>query len=716
MNLTFSHFLFLSSLFLLLSSAAADQPCSTTSPATNSTGDLDLVQKAFRYVSGFSTSLISSAAVVSSSCTASPAVTELNLSSKNLGGAVLWQFLRNLTSLRVLDLSNNSLKGSVPRSFWSHPSLRRLDLSNNHLGGSLAFFPVLSGSNSSFQVLSISYNRFTHYVNLSGFSNLKSLDLSHNNLRALPPGLAGLARLQRLDISNCNISDSLKPISGLKSLNYLDVSNNHLRGVFPSEFPPLIRLKFLNVSNNDFTGRIQTDKYRSFDPKSFSQSGIRVLRGNSTTAKSNSNNTSPSSSRLHHQSSAPTKPKAKQISSRGNREDKKHRSSIWKNRKLVTGLSVGVSGLVVLVAIGAFCCIGMRKIRGTRRTKWSISKPIIQPSFKMERSGPFSFETESGSSWVADIREPGSAPVVMFEKPLMNLSFKDLIAATSCFGKESQLAEGRCGPVYRGVLPGEIHVAIKVLESVRGVDQAEAVALFEELSRLRHPNLLPISGYCIAGTEKLIMCEFMSNGDLHGWLHGLPSGKPNVDDWSTDTWDYHETDDPETPPPQTPNSTGVLNWATRHRIGLGVARGLAYLHHAQTKPVVHGHLVPSNVLLADDLEPRISDFGLHRNRGNGTESTANDVYSFGLILFELITGRPVGSEETVMWARKLVKEGQSTKVLDSRMKVDSKSEIEMVECLRVGYLCTADVPGKRPTMQQVVGMLKDVQRASSSVQ
>ncbi|KAJ1414139.1 Serine-threonine/tyrosine-protein kinase, catalytic domain [Sesbania bispinosa] len=581
-------------LILLALVALVESSCSNST-----TGDQDLVSKAFQSVSGFNASWFQPRG---SNCSKAE-IRSIKLPFRNLSGSISWRYLRNMSKLEVLDLSGNYLQGQVPNWFWASSSLLEVNLSKNRFGGSIALKPTSqNGSFSSLQTLNLSHNRFTNLVQLSGFSNLKSLDLSHNKLGTLPSGFQNLTNLTYLDLSSCNIKGNVKPISSIRSLTHLDLSNNSLNGSFPSDFPPLKSIKFLNISHNNFKSSVTLDRFKKFGKSAFIHAG--------------------------------------------------------KKRQLA------------------------------KRNKWAISKPMIPLTIKMEKSGPFAFETESGTSWVADLKEPSSAPVVMFEKPLMNLTFVDLMAATSHFGKDSQLAEGRCGPVYRAVLPGDIHVAIKVLENARDVDHDDAVSTFVDLSHLKHPNLLPLSGYCIAGG-----CMSYRRGRLTWRIGVVTRGR-----FKTASVREHPL---------------LKRWGGQHDTvsRLGVARGLAFLHHAGSKPVVHGHLVTPNVLLADDFEPRIADFGFRKfgqQQGPLNCSTETDVYCFGVVLMELLTGKP-GTAETVVWVRKLVREGHGVRALDERLRLGgADSESEMVESLRVAYLCTAESPGKRPTMQQVLGLLKDI--------
>ena len=370
-------------------------------------------------------------------------------------------------------------------------------------------------------------------------------------------------------------------------------------------------------------------------------------------------------------------------------------------------------------------------IRDRKRTRSWAGKQL---SYKEEPSvsGPFSFQTDS-TTWVADVKQATSVPVIIFEKPLLNFTFADLLTATSNFDRGTLLAEGRFGPVYRGFLPGGIQVAMKVLVHGPTLTDQEVSRELERLGRVKHPNLVPLTGYCLAGDQRIVIYEYMENGNLQNLLHDLPLGVQTTEDWSTDTWE--EDNDGV----QSITSEGKTTWRFRHKIALGAARALAFLHHGCFPQIVHRDVKASSIYLDSNLEPRLSDFGLDKVVGSDLEdeiskgapgyippeffesgaaslTSKSDVYGFGVILFELITGKkPIGDRypeekerSLVSWARALVKKSQGLMAIDPKIR-SSGSEKQMEEALKIAYLCTADLPSKRPSMQQIIGLLKDLE-------
>ncbi|XP_040381106.1 calmodulin-binding receptor kinase CaMRLK [Oryza brachyantha] len=596
-------------------------------------------------------------------------VRELRLPSRNLTGAVAWAALANLSGLAVLDLSGNALQGAIPGGFWRAPSLRSVDVSGNQLGGALRVEP-----SSRLESLNVSGNRFTAVAGMDGLAGLRALDVSANRIRTVPRGLTRLVRLSRLDLSR-----------------------NSMQGRFPGDLPPLGGLGLLNVSYNNFSGVVDGGAVKKFGHSAFAHAGnASLLFSDNSTAR---RRPPPPPSHPPHRSS--------RKNDTGTPEKRTPTMSRRKHLSVVTvAVACGVVSVAMLLCLVGCVACGVLRCRKRRGKEEEEEK-------KAHWGGKG--EDEVVAVAAAAAKGGSAAPVVLFERPLMELTLADLAAATSGFGRESQLAErrGRSGAAYRAVLPGDMHVVVRVVDgAVAGVgeddDATSASAAFRELARLRHPNILPLLGYCIAGKDKLLLYEYMERGDLHRWLHELPAGRPDMeDDADADAGILEAADQ---------GKRSISDWPTRHRIALGVARGLAFLHQGWAgssgrRPVVHGHLVPANVLLGEDLEPRISDFGGHP----GDATAESDVYSFGVLVLELMTGQAGWDEASVSWARGIIRDQKGLDIVDPRVRDGApEAEREMVACLRVGYLCTAQSPDKRPTMQQVVGLLKDIRAAPAT--
>ncbi|KAI3736241.1 hypothetical protein L6452_15779 [Arctium lappa] len=282
--------------------------------------------------------------------------------------------------------------------------------------------------------------------------------------------------------------------------------------------------------------------------------------------------------------------------------------------------------------------------------------------------------------------------------------FESILAATDNFSDANKLGEGGFGPVYKGKLPEGIEVAVKRLSSLSGQGLEEFKNEVILIAKLQHRNLVRLLGYCMKGNEKMLVYEYMPNKSLDAFIF-----------------------DQEPSP--------LLNWAKRYEIIIGIARGLLYLHQDSRLRIIHRDLKTSNILLDEELNPKISDFGLAKivkdremeastNRVIGTYgymapeyaldglfSTKSDVFSFGVVVLEIISGKKntqfFKSQQTINllgYAWSLWKEDRPFELMDQKL-VESSNSSEVLKCIIVGLLCVQEDPGDRPTMTNVVLML-----------
>ncbi|KAG2253278.1 hypothetical protein Bca52824_083414 [Brassica carinata] len=345
------------------------------------------------------------------------------------------------------------------------------------------------------------------------------------------------------------------------------------------------------------------------------------------------------------------------------------------NSTHTSGIGTGaVVGISVAAALIVFSLIGLIVWCVRRREKRlsAVSGGYVTPS-------PMS----SSSS------RPGNS------RPLF--SYEELVKATNGFSQENLLGEGGFGCVYKGVLPDGRVVAVKQLKIGGGQGDREFKAEVETLSRIHHRHLVSIVGHCISDDRRLLIYDYVSNNDLYFHLHA---------------------------------SKEVLDWATRVRIAAGAARGLAYLHEDCHPRIIHRDIKSSNILLENNFDARVSDFGLARlaldcnthittrvmgtfgylapeYASSGKLTEKSDVYSFGVVLLELITGRkpvdssqPLGEESLVEWARPLISHAVETEEFDSLE--DPKLGGNYQRSLR------RHSAAKRPRMGQVVRALESL--------
>ncbi|KAH6765271.1 receptor-like kinase in flowers 1 [Perilla frutescens var. frutescens] len=291
------------------------------------------------------------------------------------------------------------------------------------------------------------------------------------------------------------------------------------------------------------------------------------------------------------------------------------------------------------------------------------------------------------------------------ELQTVTFSLKQIKAATNNFDEANKIGEGGFGPVYKGQLPDGTVIAVKQLSSRSRQGNREFLNEIGMFSCFQHPNLVNLYGCCIEGDQLLLVYEFMENNSLAQALFG--SNKSQL----------------------------FLDWPTRFKICIGIAKGLAFLHDESRLKIVHRDIKATNVLLDKDLTPKISDFGLARlNEDEKTHISTKvagtigymapeyalwgyltdkaDVYSFGVVLLEIVSGKSNNSYMPshnfvclLDWACHLHENKNIDELIDERLgsQVDRK-EAERV--IKVALLCTNATPSVRPTMSEAVQMIE----------
>ncbi|KAF5474856.1 hypothetical protein F2P56_006713 [Juglans regia] len=591
------------------------------------------------------------------------AVVSIEISELGLNGTMGY-LLSDLKSLRKLDLSDNSIHDTIP--YQLPPNLTSINLAGNNLSGNLPY-------------------------SFSSMVSLSYLDLSFNNFSGdLPSSLSSLANLSSLYLQNNQLSGSLNVLTSLP-LTSLNVANNHFSGWLPPELKAIPN--FLYGGNSFDNGPAPPPPPYTPPPP-----------GGSIT------------NRTHTGSDAPT--------TRGSNGESSH-----SNKGLTVGAIVGiilgsiVIALVLLLLL-AFCIRkNKRKDAGARTPRGSLSvgrsnvNTEVQEQRLKSTAAVTDLKPPPAENLMVERLQEKNGSVERIKSPITATSYTvaSLQMATNSFSQEFLVGEGSLGRVYKAEFPNGKVMAIKKIDSA-------AISLQEEdnfleavsnISRLRHPSIVTLAGYCAEHGQRLLVYEYIGNGNLHDMLH------------------FAE------------DSSRTLTWNARVRVALGTARALEYLHEVCLPSVVHRNFKSANILLDEELNPHLSDCGLAAPNPNterqvstqmvgsfgysapefalsGIYTVKSDVYSFGVVMLELLTGRKpldssrVRSEQSlVRWATPQLHDIDAlAKMVDPALDgiYPAKSLSRFADIIA---LCVQPEPEFRPPMSEVVqALVRLVQRAS----
>lgn len=367
-------------------------------------------------------------------------------------------------------------------------------------------------------------------------------------------------------------------------------------------------------------------------------------------------------------------------------------------RKVVTGVGIAIASVILLA--GLITLIILKRKRAQYIFRRRLGETRASRAGTTERSQ----EILMSSQYISSKRDYSGETSNLDDVELPMFDLYTIAAATNNFDDANKLGQGGFGRVYKGVLPDGQEIAVKRLSKESGQGAEEFKNEVRLIAKLQHRNLVRLLGCCVEMDEKMLIYEYLKNRSLDAFL-------------------FHKEE------------KSLLNWKTRFNIICGIARGLLYLHQDSRYRIVHRDMKASNILLDGGMDPKISDFGMARifggdeTEGNtrrvvgtygymapeyamdGLFSTKSDVFSFGVLVLEIISGTKnrgfYNSDHELNllgYSWKLWREGKGTELLDKVMG-EIYSVHEVLRCLQVGLLCVQERAEDRPTMASVVLML-----------
>ncbi|KAK4252662.1 hypothetical protein QN277_014407 [Acacia crassicarpa] len=562
--------------------------------------------------------------------------------------------------------------------------VRKLVLENLNLTGNLD--PKILNRLDQIRVLSFKGNSLSGPIpDLSALVNLKSIFLNDNSFSGVfPASISGLHRVKVIVLSGNRLSGNIpSSLLKLRHLYMLYLQDNSFTGPIPGLNQSSLR--YLNVSNNQLSGAIPASSALiRFNESSFLGNpglcGEQILKACEMP---------PSVSPAYPLVPSRTEPEP--------------RSSSSKRRKVIKIVGGTIGGFAVLVICLVVTCIMCRN-QGEEKGSRSRKKEGEEGGGRETGAGTGGESgrggnnggKEGGFSW-----EDEGLGKLVFCGTGDSYMLEDLLKASA-----ETLGRGSMGSTYKAVMESGFIVTVKRLKDARYPRMQEFSAHIELLGRLRHPNLVPLRAYFQAKEERLLVYDYFPNGSLFSLVHGSKTsggGKP-------------------------------LHWTSCLKIAEDLATGLVYIH--QNPGLTHGNLKSSNVLLGSDFESCLTDYGLQvllnpdsleepsattlfyrapecrNNRGPPTQQA--DVYSFGVLVLELLTGK-TPFQDLVMehgsdiprWVRSVREEETESGSGDDPASGNDASEEKLQALLNIAMTCVSLVPENRPTMRQVLKMIRD---------